>query len=151
MDDLPTARVAELMRRRFIQLRAGDTLLEAERLMRMARVRLLPVVEDGLLAGVLSHRRLLASSLAADGAGPAAGSCARWLRERSVGSLMDRRPQVVTPETPLRVAVERMLEGSEGSEGCLPVVAEGVELRRLVGILTENDLLRAAYASAPRH
>jgi len=29
-------------------------------------------------------------------------------------------------------------------------VAEGGGLRRLVGILTENDLLRAAYASAPR-
>jgi len=148
MHERPTARVRELMRRRFIQLRPGETLLEAERLMRMARVRLLPVVEDGLLEGVLSHRRLLESSLAAEGAGPSAASCARWMREMSVDSLMDRRPHVVTPDTPLRVAVERMVEGS--SEGCLPVVAEGGGLRRLVGILTENDLLRAAYASAPR-
>jgi CBS domain-containing protein len=147
MHHRPTARVGGLMRRRFIQLRPGDTLLEAERLMRMARVRLLPVVEDGLLEGVLSHRRVLESSLAADGAGPSAGSSARWMREMSVDSLMDRRPHVVTPDTPLRVAVERMVEGSEG---CLPVVAEGGDLRRLVGILTENDLLRAAYESAPR-
>lgn len=139
--------VRELMRRRFIELHPVDSLLEAERLMRMARVRLLPVVVDGALAGVLSHRRLLASSLGANGASPAVSS-ARWLQEGRVDALMDRHPSVVTPETALREAVELLIELADG---CLPVVAgEGGEPPSLVGILTERDLLRAAYEAAAR-
>lgn len=135
------------MRRRFIELHPVDSLLEAERLMRMARVRVLPVVEDGALAGVLSHRRLVTSSLEAGEAGPPV-SCARWLRERRVDALMDRHPPVVTPETALRDAVELLLELADG---CLPVVyGDGAEPPSLVGILTERDLLRAAYESAAR-
>jgi len=139
--------VGELMRRRYIELHPVDSLLDAERLMRMARVRLLPVVEDGSLAGTLSHRRLLTSSLATGKAGPSV-SCARWLREGRVDALMDRHPPVVTPETALREAVELLLELADG---CLPVVhGDGAEPPSLVGILTERDLLRAAYEPAAR-
>jgi hypothetical protein len=41
------------MRTRFMALAPSDSLLEAERLMRIARVRFLPVVEEGSLVGVL--------------------------------------------------------------------------------------------------
>jgi CBS domain-containing protein len=139
-------RVRDLMRARFIELHLGDTLLEAERLMRMARVRRLPVVDAGALLGVLSHQRLLVSSLAAEG--PSPRTSARWLRETGVDALMDRRPLVVTPQTDLRVAVERLIECAEG---CLPVVdGECGEPLPLLGILTERDLLRAAYEAGPR-
>jgi CBS domain-containing protein len=142
MASWPTC-VRDLMRPRFIQLQLGDSLLEAERLMRMARVRRLPVVEAGALLGVLSHRLVLASSLAD---GPL--TSARWMRETGVGALMDRRPLVVTPQTGLGVAVERLIECSEG---CLPVVeGERGEPLPMLGILTERDLLRAAYESGSR-
>lgn len=142
----PDPHVGDLMRRRFIHLVPADSLLEAERLMRMARVRVLPVVDDGALVGVLSHQRVLEWSLASESASQA--SCARcWMQARNVGSLMERVPAVVTPSTSLREAVDRMLAGCGG---CLPVVVERGASQALVGILTERDLLRAAFEPAPR-
>jgi acetoin utilization protein AcuB len=142
------ARVRGLMRRRFMTLRPEDTLLEADRLMRMARVRALPVVEDGRLEGTLCHRALVHAALAEtlEGARDAAAA-ARFLRDTCVSELMDRMPAVVTPETALPDAVARLVEREEG---CLPVVDGGGEAPRLVAILTESDLLRAAYASGRR-
>ena len=51
-------------------------------------------------------------------------------------------PYVVTPETPLRVAASRM---ARLGIGCLPVVEPGEHGGRLVGLVTESDLLRAAF------
>lgn len=133
--------VGDLMKRRFIHLAPGDSLLEAERVMRMARVRVLPVVEGGALVGVLSHQRVLEWSLASESASKA--PCTRcWMEATNVRCLMQRVPAVVTPGTSLRVAVDRLLAGSDG---CLPVVEEHGGAQALVGILTERDLLRAAF------
>lgn len=141
------ARVRGLMRRRFMTLRPEDTLLEADRLMRMARVRALPVVEDGRLEGTLCYRALIRAALADVIASAEGGAAARFLRETSVSVLMDRAPAVVTPDTALPVAVARLVEREEG---CLPVVDGAGRAPRLVAILTEADLLRAAYGGGQR-
>ena len=54
---------------------------------------------------------------------------------------MSGSPYVVDPQTPLRLAAERM---TRLHVGCLPVVEEDAGRARLVGVLTEADLLRAA-------
>ena len=136
-------RVGQAMRRRFIALAPEDSLAEAERLMRMARVRYLPVCAGGVLVGGLSHRALLASALAADGE----RASARWLRETPVARVMERAPAHVTPEAPLADAAGLLVEVDGG---CLPVLDPGAGEPRLVGVVTESDLLRAAFDPRPR-
>jgi acetoin utilization protein AcuB len=140
---LPARSVIDVMRRRFIALAAADTLLDAERLMRVARVRCLPVVDGVRLVGMLSNRELLESSLAPSHTSPEA--LGRYLLETHVAQLMDAKPKVVSPETPLRSAARLVLESGEG---CVAVVEAAGAAVRLVGILTETDLLRAAYPAA---
>jgi CBS domain-containing protein len=130
------------MRRCFITLGPADSLFDAERVMRMARVRTLPVAEDGALVGALSHREVLRRSLGGAAAAGDPAVCARWLRETPVAALMQRRPESVTRETTLSDAAARLLRDGVG---CLPVIESGVASPRLIGLLTETDLLRAAY------
>lgn len=142
----PHVQVRALMRRRFVALHPEDSLLEADRLMRMARVRALPVALGDALEGMLSHRLLLLAALGDELQGVPGELPGRFLRENRVSSMMDRAPAVVTPETELAVAAARLLEREEG---CLPVVDGRGGVPRLVAILTESDLLRAAYRTAP--
>lgn len=120
----------------------GETLLDADRIMRLARIRHLPVVEDGRLVGVLSHRDVLDASIArlekSDGV-----ERAQHLRGIAIAEVMHREPYTATEATPLGEAARRML----GLKiGCLPVLGTGRGGLELIGIVTESDLLRAAYA-----
>ena len=69
---LQTATVGRLMRRHFVKTEVTESLLEVDRIMRLARIRHLPVVENGLLVGILSHRDVSEAALSrfdgADGA-----------------------------------------------------------------------------------
>jgi CBS domain-containing protein len=133
------------MRRRFIALAPGDPLLEAERLMRMARVRFLPVSDDGVLVGGLSHRALLGSILAGEGRNPL--PLARWLSETPVAVVMEPEPARATPDMRLDEAAMLLVEVDGG---CLPVVEPEAGAALLVGVVTESDLLRAAFDPRPR-
>jgi CBS domain-containing protein len=133
--------VAQVMRRRFIALAPGDALLEAELLMRMARVRFLPVAVGGALVGGLSHRALLVAALAKKLPGRRSQALASWLRETPVARIMGS-PVSVTPGTSLGEAVARLLDKGDG---CLSVVEPGAGGKRLVGLVTASDLLRAAF------
>jgi CBS-domain-containing membrane protein len=137
------ATVGSVMHRHFIVLAPADSLLEAERMMRMARVRSLPVADAEHLVGMLSYRALLEGSLAEY---RNAGSPLRWLAETSVANLMERDVAALTTAAVLREAAPRLLAGEDG---CLPVVAPQPHAR-LVGVLTETDLLRAAYGPRAR-
>lgn len=136
--------VGDVMRRRFIALAPGDSLVDAERLMRIARVRSLPVVSGSTLVGVLSNRNLLESCLGASRASPEA--LGRFLVDTRTAELMDADPAAVTPGTPLGDAARLLLDLREG---CLPVVEAPGPVPRLLGIVTESDLLRAAYEARP--
>ena len=133
--------MGQVMRRHFIALAPGDALLEAECLMRMARVRFLPVAMGGALVGGLSHRALLAAALAKTLPGARPGALASWLRGTPVARIM-ASPVFVTPRTGLGEATARLLEKGHG---CLSVVEPGAGKNLLVGLLTASDLLRAAF------
>jgi CBS domain-containing protein len=135
--------VGRVMHRRFISLAPSETLIEAELLMRMARVRALPVTLEGVLVGMLSYRALVEWLLgpnAREGLGSASP------RQTRVEALMEGRPSRLTPGAPLDEAAARLVDRDDG---CVPVVEELSE--RLVGVLTETDLLRAAYEPRPIH
>ena len=137
------ARVADLMRADFIALQRDEGEYAADRLMRLARVRHLPVVEDGRLVGVLSHRDLREAVLARlELAVPPEHQ--RSLLSQPVQPLVRTDVVAVEPDCPLARAAELMLCYGIGF---LPVVERDGSGDRLVGILTESDLLRAAYGS----
>jgi CBS domain-containing protein len=127
------------MRRHWIAVLPHSSLFEAERLMRLARLRQLPVVAEGVLVGLADHGEVLRASLSrfveGEGVGLGAGA--------PVAAIMDANPPTVGPDDPLALAARRMLEHGMA---CLPVVdTRGTGERRLVGLLVESDLLRRAY------
>lgn len=123
------------MRRDFITVAPDESLAEARQIMRMARLRHLLVVRDGALVGILSYRDLL-ELLFADARRPAE------TQALPVEAAMVRSPSYVTPEKPLAYAAARLWQLQLG---CLPVVERNGAGERLVGLITEVDLLRAAY------
>ncbi|HXZ86876.1 MAG TPA: CBS domain-containing protein [Myxococcota bacterium] len=134
--------VAKHMRTHFISAGPDDSLLEADRIMRLARIRHLPVVRKGALIGLLSHRDVLSASIAKlQDCEPA--QRLDYLRGIKIQEVMSRDLATATEETTLGAAAQRMLRLKIG---CLPVVRGGPNGPSLVGILTESDLLRAAYA-----
>ncbi|HEX7126893.1 MAG TPA: CBS domain-containing protein [Thermodesulfobacteriota bacterium] len=108
---------------------------EAYRRMRRGGFRHLPVIEGGRLVGIVSDRDLPLArpEVATPGSVQAADQAMARLAVRDV---MSREVTTVDPDRPVEEAARVMLDLRVGS---LPVVDEG----RLVGILTETDLLRA--------
>jgi acetoin utilization protein AcuB len=111
-----------------------DTSLdEVEQLMRRERVRHVPVVEGEHLVGLVSEREILDALLASPTCDPASVPVERVMR---------RDPWTAIEATTLREAARRMLRYRIG---CLPIVAPGDRGPILIGMLSEADLLRAAY------
>ena len=130
-------RVADVMRREFVSVDRGDRIDFADRLMRLARIRHLPVLENERVVGILSNRDLLVASLSKllkfDDADRHA-----FMHSVEVGEAMTHEPVTIAPDASLAEAA-RELVGRR--IGCLVVQdAAGTA----VGLLTETDLLRAA-------
>jgi len=122
--------VGELMTREVVAVKETQNLGKADELLKLHRIRHLPVVRQGKLVGLITHRDLLRAA-ATHAADPAAQPL--WAAD-----IMTRDVTTVTPDAPLRKAVDLMLNHKFG---CLPVVdADGA----LLGILTEADLVRYA-------
>jgi CBS domain-containing membrane protein len=134
--------VTALMRRHFVSVGPAESLLDADRIMRLARIRHLPVVEAGRLVGVLSHRDVLDASIARlEQCEP--GARADYLRGITIAEVMHDEPYTALENTTLGDAARRMLRLKIGF---LPVIRRGTDGEQLIGLVTESDLLRAAYA-----
>lgn len=106
-------------------------------LIRSRRIRHIPIVdENGLLAGLVTHRDLLGKAF---GGGEDLPTSIRrpYLRSIPVAEIMVTGLVTTTPECALGTAARLM---HEGRHGCLPVVDGG----RVVGILTATDFVRHA-------
>src|SRR5579875_3274459 len=111
--------VQDLMQRDVFTLAATDTLDLADDVMRLGRIRHIPVVADGALVGILSQRDLFRAGLAAI----------------PIRAVMTTCVFTAHPRTTIQEAVTIMLDKKIG---CLPVVEDD----RLVGLLSESDCLR---------
>ncbi len=128
-----TTTVGDLMTEEVLTLGEAQSLGFATGTMKLARIRHLPVVRDGVLVGLVSHRDLLRAASEA-----AARAAAGEPEERlTAGTLMTTEVRTVAPTLPADEAAMVLLDEKFG---CLPVVEDG----RLVGIVTEADFLRWA-------
>lgn len=128
-------RVADLMSREVATLNRNDELSFADDVMRLGRIRHMPVVDEasGALVGILSQRDLFRGALVS-ALGYGERTARRVMKSIAVKEVMTEDPVTVSSDTPLREAAQAMLSGKFG---CLPVV-DGNEL---VGILTESDFV----------
>lgn len=110
------------------------TLAEALSLTRAHRIRHLPILDGDRLVGIVTDRdlRLAMPPIWAD----EHDELMQALHTRRVGELMITDIVTVQPDTPVEDAAKLFYSHRIG---CLPVLEE----ERLVGILTETDLLRA--------
>jgi acetoin utilization protein AcuB len=130
-------KVRELMTSGVVTVARNDTLSLADDLMRTKNIRHLPVVEDGRLVGILTQRDLFQATLSsALGFGEKARK--EFLKSVVVKEVMTEEVLTVDPETDIKEAARTMLDRRVG---CLPVVEKG-PIDKLVGILTDRDLLR---------
>jgi acetoin utilization protein AcuB len=110
------------------------TIAEALAITREHRIRHLPILDDGRLVGVVTDRdlRLAMPPMWAD----EQGELAEALHTKRVGELMITDIVTIQPDTPVEEAARLLYTHRIG---CLPIMEDD----RLVGILTETDLLRA--------
>lgn len=128
-----TLKVESLMSTALVTVRDTDPIAAAETTMKLASMRHVPVVDGKRnLIGILSARDVLKAVAARK-------------KQARVGEYMTRTVVTVTPDTPVHLAIDLLLDNQFGS---LPVVGSD---GHLIGIVTETDFVRAARAAfAPR-
>ena len=132
--------VADIMSRNVTTLGRNDALSAVGDLMKVERIRHIPILDErGMLAGIVSQRDLFLSGLVrALGFGTSATE--KVLDSLFVKEVMTRDVLTTTPNTPLQEAAALM---RDRKIGCLPVIDGDA----LVGILTEGDFVAAAASS----
>lgn len=125
--------VKEIMVKEIATLDVNDELSLANDIMRLGRIRHLPVVDGTRLAGIVSERDLFRSSLAqALGYG---GQASRDLMKTlRIKDIMVKEVITISPDAKLCDAVRLMMTKKIG---CLPVL----ESDHLVGLITETDIM----------
>lgn len=129
--------VKDAMTKDVVTLDRNERLAVADDVMRLGRIRHLPVIDEaGALAGIVSQRDLFHSGLLR------ALGFGSHTKDRAMDALvlkeaMKTEVATVAPSTPLAEAARTMFERKIG---CL-VVVEGTQI---VGILTEGDFVKLA-------
>ncbi|HKC11930.1 MAG TPA: CBS domain-containing protein [Vicinamibacteria bacterium] len=132
MSKRPT--VAKFMTPDPFTLEPEDSLMHALETMRLRSVRRIPVVLGGMLVGLLVEgdlKRAEPSTLS-----QSQEDFTRVMEGTTISRIMIQDPVTVTAATPLIEAARTLHSTKYGS---LPVVED----ERVVGILTDNDMLRA--------
>jgi CBS domain-containing membrane protein len=116
-------------------LKRNDKLTLADDIMRLGRVRHLPVVDDDdqTVVGIVTQRDLFRDALA-QALGYGRHAQRKILDTLSVKDVMATEVVTASPEASLVEAAKIL---TERKIGCLPVVENG----KLIGILTEGDFV----------
>jgi CBS domain-containing protein len=126
-------KVRDIMTKEVATLDINDELSLANDIMRLGRIRHLPVVDGTRLVGIISERDLFRSSLA-QALGYGTKATRDIMKTLRIKDVMVAAVVTVSPDSKLCDAVRVMLDKKIG---CLPVVEDD----RLVGLITETDVL----------
>lgn len=126
-------KVKDIMVKEVATLDVEDELSLANDIMRLGRIRHLPVVSGDQVVGIISERDLFRSSLA-QALGYGDKGSREVMKSLRIKDVMVKQVITVPPEMELKDAVALMVERKIG---CLPVVEQG----KLVGLITETDIL----------
>ncbi len=126
-------KVKDVMVKEVATLDVNDELSLANDIMRLGRIRHLPVVDGPRRVGIVSERDLFRSSLA-QALGYASKDTRDLMKTLRSKDVMVANVITIPPETRVCDAVRLMMERKIG---CLPVVEDD----RLVGLVTETDFL----------
>ncbi|MEE2961860.1 MAG: CBS domain-containing protein [Myxococcota bacterium] len=126
--------VRDLMTVELVTIGEHESLNLADEMMKLARVRQLPVIEDQQLVGLLTQKDLMRAQVS---------SIADLEEDESkeinqtipVGAAMSTDVMTIGPDEPALEAAERL---KAHKVGCLPVV----DNENLVGMITETDFLQ---------
>jgi CBS domain-containing membrane protein len=125
--------VKDIMSTDLVTLEQEETLQLAEMVMKHGRIRHLPVVKQGMLVGLVTHRDLLKARISSL-ADISPEERADLKLTIPVCEVMEENTRTVAPDTPVLEAA-RLLKTNKF--GCLPVADAG----KLVGIITEADFI----------
>ena len=125
--------VRTIMSRELVTLRRDESVKLAKDVSHLGRIGHLPVVEGEKVVGIVSLQDVLEVSLTPLMHGEEVQRM--FLDGVSVESVMSTPPTTISPDASIQEAARLMVEKRIG---CLPVVEHG----RLVGLVTETDILR---------
>jgi CBS domain-containing protein len=132
--------VREIMMGSPVTLKPEDTLDLANDVISLGRIRHIPVVDDGRLAGLLSERDLIGAA-ATTIFGLKQKSKSALLKSFLIKDVMKKKLITVKPDTLIKDAAHLM---KEKRIGCVPVVSDGVSRVQCIG-----DLLRGMASGGP--
>jgi acetoin utilization protein AcuB len=127
-------RVQDLMQREVVTLEASDHLDLADDIMRLGRIRHMPILAGNRVVGILSQRDLFRAGISSV-LRFRADVEREWLGKIAVREVMTTHVFTIAPTAPIAEAVGVMLAKRIG---CLAVVDD----ERLVGVLSESDCMR---------
>lgn len=130
-------KVRDIMIRDVITLKEEESLLLAQDIMDLARLRHLPVLKGEVLVGLVTHRDLLRASISSM-VGLTAIEDEAVKQRIHVRDVMRRDVESIGPDAPAADAARQLLNHKYG---CLPVVDAD---QKLLGILTEADFVKIA-------
>jgi acetoin utilization protein AcuB len=126
--------VTEWMTRDPITLGPDDTVGAAGELMGRRKIRRIPVVEGGVVIGIVAKSDVM-NACPADLNPLSPEAIGSEALRAPLREIMTAHPLTVRPDAPIETAAQLMVDHKIGG---LPVMSD-----HLVGILTESDLLRA--------
>jgi CBS domain-containing protein len=126
-------KVRDIMVKEVATLDVNDELSLANDIMRLGRIRHLPVVDSTRLVGIVSERDLFRSSLA-QALGYGTQDTRDLMKTVRLKDIMVTGVITIPPDTEVCEATKIMIDEKIG---CLPVVEDN----RLVGLITETDIL----------
>jgi acetoin utilization protein AcuB len=132
-------RIKDMMTKNPITVDSKTLVMDAQKIMRENKIRRLPVVDKGKLVGIITQHDLLMASPS-----PATSLSVHELHyllsKMEVCEIMQKNPATITPDTPFEDALKI---GQDKKIGSFPVV----EKEKLVGIVTESDIVRVLMRS----